>query len=46
VAIREFELKSGHGTADYLLCNSIDQPLRSSFIPCLLSLFIVVFSNR
>jgi type I site-specific restriction endonuclease len=24
VAIREFELKSGYGTAEYLLCNSMD----------------------
>jgi type I restriction enzyme R subunit len=24
VAIREFELKTGYGTSDYLLCNYID----------------------
>ena len=30
VAIRELELKSGHGTADYLLCNSIDLTVRSN----------------
>ena len=29
VAIREFELKSGYGTADYLLCNSMDLTPRS-----------------
>jgi type I restriction enzyme, R subunit len=30
VAIREFELKSFYGTAEYLLCNSVDLTRRSS----------------
>ncbi len=28
VAIREFKLRSGYGTAEYLLCNSMDLPPR------------------
>ena len=30
VAIREFKLRSGYGTAEYLLCNSMDLTVRSN----------------